>query len=144
MAVEGDDADLHEARGGADGGRRSGAGGFRGCGGLRLLGGEGGLEHEERRENYGRLARKHEDSLGVAEDLDILVDGDDGHKCDGGKRRSVSREQRHAPRETQSGQKLVADEGQVFAVGGPGGHVDGALAAEEFSEDSDFAIREGH
>jgi hypothetical protein len=29
-------------------------------------------------------------------------------------------------------EQLVADKGEFFAVGGPGGDVDGALAAEEF------------
>lgn len=36
------------------------------------------------------------------------------------------------------GDELVADEGELGAIGRPGGDVDGALAAEKFGEDGDF------
>ncbi len=39
---------------------------------------------------------------------------------------------------------MVAYEGEAFAVRGPGGDVDGALAAEKFGENGDLAVGEGH
>ena len=41
-------------------------------------------------------------------------------------------------------QELITYESEFAAVWGPGGDVDGALAAEEFCEDFDLAAAQGH
>src|SRR5437667_6552510 len=37
-----------------------------------------------------------------------------------------------------------ADEGELRSIRRPGWDIDGALAAEKFGEDRDFAVRQGH
>ena len=69
--------------------------------------------------------------------------------CDGPKMRCVLPDEPITRREISyaepvCGNQLVADEGELLPVGGPGGHIDSSLAAEELGEHGDLLVLERH